>query len=270
MDQRTHTGWLEPLTALAREAGLETLKYFHPSGVPVDHKADGSPVTEADRAAEAVIEAGLARLAPHIPMVGEEANSAGRIPDIRGGPFWLVDPLDGTKDFVRGVGEYTVNIALIEGGVPTLGVIYAPVDDIAYRGLVGGVASKITPDRAVQPISVRSIPTAGLTIVTSRSHRDPTAFNKRLNGVTVSETRPVGSSLKLCLLAEGAADLYPRHGPTMEWDIAAGHAIVVAAGGHLTQLDGEPFTYGKPGFENPNFVAWGAGSHPPGFYADPK
>lgn len=258
------TTWLDPLTALARAAGDEILRHFRPEGVAADSKADGSPVTEADRAAEAVIERGLAALAPEIPMVGEEAVEAGRIPDVGGGRFWLVDPLDGTKDFVRGLGEFTVNIALIQDGRPVLGVVHAPALGTVYRGVVGRGASRVDRGGTVTPIAARLAPASGLSVVASRSHGDTAALDAFLNGAAVAETRSIGSSLKLCLIAEGEADLYPRHGRTMEWDIAAGHAVVAAAGGHVTTIDDRPFTYGKPGFDNPHFVAWGADPRRPG------
>lgn len=256
--------WLDPLTALARSAGDEILRHFRPEGIAADSKADGSPVTQADRAAEAVIERGLAAFAPAIPMVGEEAAGVGRIPDIGGGRFWLVDPLDGTKDFIEGLGEFTVNIALIEDGRPVLGVVHVPARGTVYRGVVGRGAGKLSGDGVATPIAARRAPTSGLTVVASRSHADRAALDAFLDGTPVAETRSIGSSLKLCLVAAGEADLYPRHGRTMEWDVAAGHAVVVAAGGHLTTLDGRPVTYGKPGFENPPFLAWGADPVRPG------
>lgn len=223
-------------------------------------KADSSPVTEADKAAEAVILAGLAELAPGIPTVAEEALAAGAVPQT-GSRFFLVDPLDGTKEFIRRNGEFTVNIALIENGAPRLGIVYAPALRRLYAGAVGEGAFFAGATREgiapFQPIAVRPAP-ADLCVLASRSHANPetAAF---LDRIPVGEARTAGSSLKFCLIAEGVADLYPRLGPTMEWDTAAGDAVLRAAGGHVTTFDGAPMTYGHAGrgFRNPWFIAAG-------------
>lgn len=218
-------------------------------------KSDGSPVTEADARAEALILAGLARLSPGTPVVAEEAVAAGHVPSV-GGEFWLVDPLDGTREFISRNGEFTVNIALVRGGVPVLGVVYAPAVDALYEGVHGLGAARILAGSR-QPIAVRRPPPEGLTVVASRSHGDMDQISRFLGGQTVASLLQVGSSLKLCRIAEGAADLYPRLGRTMEWDIAAGQAVLEAAGGRVETLDRVPLRYGKPGFENPHFVATG-------------
>ncbi len=221
-------------------------------------KADASPVTEADTAAEAIILPLLQRLTPGIPIVAEEAAAAGDIPDVGDGPFWLVDPLDGTKEFLKRNGEFTVNIALIANRQPILGVVLLPAKGRLYSGIIGCGAWRQDGDGPDIPISVRLAPQDGLTVIGSRSHGDAAEMARFLKGHQVAETISAGSSLKFCLVAEGAADVYPRLGRTMEWDTAAGHAVLAAAGGRVTLTDGEPFTYAKNAiFENPHFVAWG-------------
>ena len=216
-------------------------------------------MTEADTRAEAVILAGLAEIAPDIPVLAEEAVSAGHIPDVSGGPFWLVDPLDGTKEFISRNGEFTVNIALVEDGVPVLGVVHLPALDMTYVGSPG-LAERRDRNGTTQ-IAVRPVPDDGYDVLTSRSHSDA-ATEEFLSAITVRERVSAGSSLKLCRVAEGSADLYPRLGRTMEWDIAAGHAVVLAAGGVVCTLAGDPLRYGKPGHDNPAFVAYGSARPP--------
>lgn len=240
---------------VAIEAGVSILKIYA-SDFAIEEKADASPVTEADRRAEAVILAALSKLAPHIPAVAEEEVSAGRIPDISGNEFWLIDPLDGTREFVSRNGEFTVNIALIRGGRPTLGAVHVPALSQTYWTATPERAMRRIDDQPDEAISVRRPPSAGLTVMVSRSHASPET-DEYLAGLSVDRRLDAGSSLKLCRVAEGAADLYPRLGRTMEWDIAAGHAVLAAAGGRVTTMDGAPLSYGKPGFENPHFVARG-------------
>lgn len=251
---------LAPLAALAREAGAVVMAVYA-TDFTVRGKADTSPVTAADEQAEAVILAGLLRLAPGIPVVAEEAIAAGRVPDITGGRFFLVDPLDGTREFVDRNGEFTVNIALIDQGVPVLGVVFAPAVGGAVGRLFAGAVGAdawVEDAQGRRPIRCRAVPAEGLTVVASRSHGDAAALDAFLAGRRVARRADAGSSLKLCLIAEGAADLYPRHGRTMEWDIAAGHAVLAAAGGQVWTIDGsEPLRYGKPRFENPHFFAAG-------------
>ena len=253
---------LAALGALAREAG-KLIMAIYATDFAVQGKADASPVTEADQRAEAVILAGLAALAPDIPVVAEEAVAAGHIPQV-GERFWLVDPLDGTKEFIQRNGEFTVNIALIDHGLPVLGVVLAPAlgpQGRLWAGAVGHGAT-VEDEAGRRRISCRAVPADGLSVLASRSHGDAAALDGFLAGYLagrrVAALSTAGSSLKLCLLAAGQADLYPRLGRTMEWDIAAGHAVLAAAGGHLCRVDdGTPLRYGKPGFENPHFFATG-------------
>ncbi len=228
----------------------------------VHRKADASPVTAADHAAEAIILEHLARAVADVPVVAEEQVAAGRVPAIAN-EFFLVDPLDGTKEFVARRGDYTVNVALIRAGEPVLGVVYAPARNGLYAGDVlarHALYSQQHPEQplagARQPIRVRTVPSRGLTVVASRSHATPET-DTYLAGYQIAERVSVGSSLKFCLVAAAEADLYPRLGPTMEWDTAAGHAVLVAAGGQVLAPDGRPLRYGKPGFRNSNFVATG-------------
>ncbi len=247
---------LPDIVALADEAGAVIMDHYR-GEIEIKTKADSSPVTAADEAGEAVILAGLAKLAPEIPVVAEEKVAAGDIPDLDAGPFWLVDPLDGTKEFINKNGEFTVNIALIDKDGPALGVVLAPAREKAWWGTRGEGAHLRDETGAVTKIQVRSKPASGLTAVASRSHSDEKT-EKYLDEVGATERISAGSSLKFCLVAEGKADLYPRFGPTMEWDVAAGHAVLVAAGGEVTTLDGAPFLYRKPDFRNTGFIAQAA------------
>lgn len=245
---------LEQILPVVRAAG-DLIMTIYATDFSVRGKNDASPVTEADEKAEALILPALAALTPEIPVVAEEAVAAGSIPEVAG-RFWLVDPLDGTKEFISRNGEFTVNIALIEDGVPVLGAVFAPALGRLFAGAVGEGAF-IEDDAGRRPIACRVPPEAGLTVVASRSHGDAAALDAFLAGRKVAELRGAGSSLKICLIAAGEADLYPRLGRTMEWDIAAGHAVLSAAGGRLTEVDGGVLAYGKPDFANPHFVAWG-------------
>lgn len=247
--------WLPDVVALARRAGEVVLEVYA-AGPAVRTKADASPVTEADERAEALIVEGLAALAPEVPIVAEEAACAGRVPDA-GERFWLVDPLDGTREFVQRNGEFTVNIALVEHGRPVLGVVLVPVTGVLYAG-ARGLGAHREDAAGARAIACRLPPPEGLTVLASRSHGDEAALAAFLQGRRVAAVTHAGSSLKFGLLAEGAADLYPRWGRTMEWDTAAGHAVLAAAGGEVLDLAGVPLRYGKPGFENPHFVARGA------------
>ena len=228
-------------------------------GGSVRVKADGSPVTSADEAAEAVIAGGLARLDHSFPIVSEE-SSEGTAFAATSDCYFLVDPLDGTKEFIAGRDEYTVNIALLSEGSPVVGVVTAPALGLVWRGIVGRGAERLefVAEKALspQPIHTRLAPASDFTVVVSRTHLDaPTeAFLQHF-----PEARRIasGSSLKFCRLAEGAADLYPRLGPTMDWDIAAGHAVLAAAGGLVTAPDGSPLRYGTAGLRIPSFLAWG-------------
>lgn len=242
---------LEKVVEIAKMAGGLIMGIYR-GEMGISLKADGSPVTLADQIAHETILEGLSKLTPHIPVVSEESACLDH-PFSSGDTFWLVDPLDGTKEFIQQNGQFTVNIALIEQGRPVLGVVYAPALDCLYAG--HGTLAFTESAGARTSISCRNTPKLGLTVVGSRSHGDDHALNAFLDGKAVHEIIPVGSSLKLCLIAAGQADLYPRLGRTMEWDIAAGHAILLSAGGMVNDLDGEPLTYGKPGLDNPHFVA---------------
>lgn len=245
---------LANVVELARKAGAVIMEIYA-TDFSVRGKDDASPVTEADERAEQVIIAALQVLTPGVVIVAEEAVAAGQ-QVAAAERFWLVDPLDGTKEFISRNGEFTVNIALIEQGIPTLGVVYAPALDRMFSGC-SGIGAFVEEGSNRRAISVRSEPADGLTVVASRSHGDADALVSFLGGRNISELRNAGSSLKICLVAAGEADLYPRLGRTMEWDIAAGHAVVRAAGGRLETLDGQEMRYGKAGFENPHFVVKG-------------
>ena len=245
---------LEPLVRLSREAGAAILRVYA-TDFDVRHKADRSPVTDADLQAEHVIVAALSALTPGVPIVSEEAASEAKAPQVAE-RFWLVDPLDGTREFVKRNGEFTVNIALVQDRRPVLGLIYAPVLQRLYLGAPGhGAYAEMDGQR--RPITCRQPPPEGLVVVTSRSHQPTQAWLAMLRGRPVAAHRTAGSSLKFGLVASGEADIYPRTGRTWEWDTAAGHAIVAAAGGHVTDADGAELRYGKPGFVNPGFVAYG-------------
>jgi len=232
----------------ALEAGRAANRIYH-GGFEVHTKGDDSPVTTADHVAEEIILRHLAQHAPDLGVIAEEQAAAGNLPPV-GAEFFLVDPLDGTKEFIHRRGDFTVNIALVRAGVPALGVVYAPASGQLYAGNVpAGSALRATLDPldpvagALQPMRVRSLPAAGVTAVASRSHRTPET-DAYLAGYAVADLVAVGSSLKFCLVAAGEADLYPRLGPTMEWDTAAGHAVLSAAGGHVMAPGGEPLRYG--------------------------
>ena len=254
--------FLSQLARLALRAGQVVLDVYA-TDFTVSSKADCSPVTEADRSAEAVILAGLRELAPEIPVIAEEEHAAGRVPET-GQRFFLVDPLDGTREFLARNGEFTVNIALVENGVPTVGIVHAPVLDVLYGGRPGHAFKARVVDHALadtSAIAVRAAP-ACPQVVGSRSHGSQ-ATMEWLRRFPEHSFVSAGSSLKFCLVAEGAADLYPRHGRTMEWDTAAGDAVLRAAGGEVVTLDGSPLAYGKRGqatdcdFANPHFIAFG-------------
>ena len=243
-------------TEIAREAAREIMRIYA-GDHGVRDKADKSPVTDADHAAEAIIVAGLRALTPATPIVAEEEMALGRVPVIGNGPFWLVDPLDGTKEFIKRNGEFTVNIALIEDRRPTLGIVLAPAGDTLWRGAAELGADKSEQGGAFTRIATRPPPAHGLTCCASRSHAVYSDLDIwfRNEGLTVAERIQTGSSLKFCLIAEGKADIYPRFGPTNEWDTAAGQGVLEAAGGEVVTTDGRPLVYGKPGFSNPHFIA---------------
>ncbi len=246
---------MEQIGDLAKKAGLAIMDIYN-TDFEVEHKADSSPVTEADRIAEAIIIQGISEgVSARYPIVGEEAFAAGRAPEVGTEPFWLVDALDGTKSFITKSNEFTVNIAMIEAGKPVLGIVHTPALGNTYWGCASGAFAELNGQPA-KAISCRLPADDGLVVVASRNHRTPEleAFIGELN---VKDSTSAGSSLKFCLVASGEADIYPRLGRTMEWDTAAGHAVVVAAGGSVCQLDGSPLRYGKPGMANPDFIVRG-------------
>lgn len=241
------------LTTLVREAGRAILEIHGRTDLGERAKADESPVTTADLMADSILFDGLTRAFPGVPVVTEEraeTHDAGL-----GGTHFLVDPLDGTREFVARRGEFTVNVALIDNGLPTAGVVYAPVIGRLFRTASGGGAVEEGPDGAERPIRVVAPDLTALRVVASRSHRD-SETQAYLARLSVGRTLAVGSSLKFGLIASGEADLYPRFGRTMEWDTAAGHAVLDAAGGSVKRVvGGGALSYGKPGRENPPFVA---------------
>ncbi|MEZ5449901.1 MAG: 3'(2'),5'-bisphosphate nucleotidase CysQ [Thiolinea sp.] len=245
---------LDSLVPVARMAGAQIMEVYA-KDPEADFKGDGSPVTEADQAAEAIILPALQQLAPGIAIVSEEnaASHALQAPEL----FFLVDPLDGTKEFLKrdGKGAFTVNIALIHQGEPVLGVVYAPALDRLFTGIVGTGAQEIQAD-VTRDIRIRPVPVQGAVAVASASHRDADT-DAWLQAQGIEQTVSIGSSLKFCLVAAGEADVYPRFGPTMEWDTGAGDAVLRAAGGQVTLPDTTAFRYGKPDYRNPAFIAWG-------------
>lgn len=242
----------QSLVDLAEAAGAAILEVYHrATPAAVEHKSDDSPLTEADTRSHDVIVTALASATPHIPVVSEEDDGQ----SLPTGPYWLVDPLDGTKEFVKRTGEFTVNIALIDDGAPVAGVVHAPVLGTSWVTVPGG--AERWHDGGHTPLSVsRPAQIGALRVVASRDHAGPqvTALLERLPGAT---TLSMGSSLKFCLVAEGRADLYFRDGPTMPWDTAAAHAVLRAAGGEVYATGGEPLRYHAPRTLNPHFVAIG-------------
>ncbi len=249
-------GIIDEIIEITRRAGAAIMP-FCGGDVAVERKADNSPVTAADHAANDVIVPALARLTPEIPVVSEESPAAERAPDISGGRFWLVDPLDGTKEFIAGRDEFTVNIALLVGGKPVLGVVGIPAMGELFAAAGPGDVVHHGASGDVRQIAARTPPEDGLVVMISRSHADMDAIAELFAGMKIKERMIAGSSLKFCRIAAGIADLYPRLGRTMEWDTAAGHAVLAAAGGSVRTLDGDELVYGKPGFENPHFFARG-------------
>ncbi|PZO80308.1 MAG: 3'(2'),5'-bisphosphate nucleotidase [Micavibrio aeruginosavorus] len=244
---------------IAFETGELALDYFEEGAAfSPEYKADGSPVTEADRKCEIFIEEALASMMPDVPFVGEEAVSSGRIADVEGSEyFWLVDPLDGTRDFIVGSPDFTVNIALIKNGAPVLGVIYAPAHGEMYAAHGEGTAVRwLQETDNEKSIRVRKPQRSGLTVVSSKN-RGIEEINRYLEEHKVSKIIRRASSLKICAIASGKADLYPGLSQTCEWDTAAGQAILEAAGGEIVTLDGKPLVYGRgrKDFVNPAFVA---------------
>lgn len=254
---------------LALAAGREVMRVYR-DGCAVDRKSDSSPVTEADRESETIILAGLRSAFPDIPCVAEEEVAAGILPPDLDGAFFLIDPLDGTKEFVNRRTDFTVNIALVRHGVPEIGVVFAPCTGRFFSGRPGR-AESLEIDGDYQIVGRRVVAArtgvAPLTIVASRSHNTPET-DAYIRDLGVAELVSVGSSLKFCLVAAAEADVYPRFGRTMEWDTAAGDAVLRAAGGMTRTLDGQPLAYGKrkqsddEDFANPHFIASGKAAEP--------
>lgn len=244
---------IAPLEAAARAAGAVIMEVYA-QDFAVHFKGENDPVTAADSLAEAVILPVLRHLTPDIPIVAEEEAAAGRIPDV-GHTFWLVDPLDGTKEFVKKNGEFTVNIGLIEHGIPVLGIVYAPAQDILWGGADGQAWREDAHGR--RPIVCRPVPAEGAVVLDSRSHRAAERLEAFIATLPGCKVENAGSSLKFCRIAEGSGDYYPRFGPTCEWDTAAAHAVLRAAGGEVVSWDNVALGYGKPKFLNPDFLARG-------------
>ncbi len=251
------------LAGIAHEAGELILAHYD-AGVETRRKIDRSPVTIADEEAETLIVKHLAKLAPDVAVIAEEAISAGHKPNL-GKSFFLVDPLDGTKEFLAHNGEFTVNIAFVEDEILRAGVVHAPAQGRLFFGDINGGAFEVAAPQGraldlaqAKPIRARRAPEDGMVAVASRSHRDHKT-EEYLAHYKIARFITIGSSIKFCLVATGEADIYPRHGRTMEWDSAAGHAVLAAAGGSVTRLDGAPLAYGNvaSGFANPHFVARG-------------
>jgi 3'(2'), 5'-bisphosphate nucleotidase len=253
---------MEKICKIARDAGAAIMSVYEGDHA-VEFKDDNSPLTAADRASHDIIVRGLKKHFPDIPVLSEEGRDIPYAQRKDWSRFWLVDPLDGTKEFIKRNGEFTVNIALVEGKTPVMGVVYVPAQDRMYFGVEGKGAFRQEGDKPLEPIRVRTPDlSAGLTVVMSRSH--PSAeLEDFLRDIHVAEALAVGSSLKLCAVAEGKADLYPRLGPTMEWDTGAGQALVYAAGGKVVQVDGSPLEYNKENLLNPYFIVSGDASSAP-------
>ena len=249
---------LEVARRAAHRAGVAILEVYNAIDAPdVRHKSDESPVTRADERAEVIIVDILHAEAPEIPVIAEETCEREGVPGTCPACFWLVDPLDGTKEFLRRNGEFTVNIALVEGGRPVLGVVHVPALAETFAAAGAGTATRQRGEAPPQPIAARPVPRQGAVVVHSRSHENNEKLAEYLATLEAPTTRVSGSAIKFGLIAAGEVDLYPRFGPTMEWDTAAGQAVLEAAGGRVTTPDGAPFRYGKPGFRNGGFFARG-------------
>lgn len=246
---------LEPLLDIVRMTSRRILKIYA-TDFAVNKKSDQSPVTAADMAAHDTIVRGLQRLTPELPVLSEESSQIPFSERRRWGSYWLVDPLDGTKEFINRNGDFTVNIALVQEHAPVVGVVHIPVENLSYYGVVGAGAYRVKTGAAPQAIQVRPLDGKTLRVVASRSHRGE-LLDGYLEKLGAHEIVSRGSALKFCLVAEGAADVYPRLGPTSEWDTAAGHAVLLAAGGQVINVDGSPLRYNrKESLLNPHFIAY--------------
>jgi len=241
---------------LARQAAAAVMA-VRDGGFAVERKRDDSPVTAADRIAEALIVEGLRAAAPTIPVIAEEAHEAGEVTATPGARFWLVDPLDGTREFAAGLDTFAINIGLVEEGRPRLGVVALPATGELFGGIIGQGAWKEDAGGTRHAIRVRRIPAEGPVVMASRHYQKDPRIAEFAAAHRAQKVVNIGSAAKFCRVAEGTADLYPRFGPTMEWDTAAPEAVVVAAGGTITELDGQLLRYGKPGWGNPPFIVRG-------------
>ena len=262
MSEFDRNALMSAMRRLSIEGGAAIMEIYERDDLGVREKSDASPVTEADEAADKLISAGLRAEFPNLPLVTEEQSATH---DLSVTTFLIVDPLDGTKEFVKRRGDFTVNIALVEDGIPTLGVVYAPAKKRLFLTEVDGGVTEESGDLdplqqgATKPVHVSSPDNAALRVVASKSHRDQ-ATDDYINRYTVADSVSAGSSLKFCLVATGEADFYPRLGPTMEWDTAAGHAVLSAAGGEVVVKETHArLVYGKTGFRNPFFLAYAPG-----------
>jgi 3'(2'), 5'-bisphosphate nucleotidase len=255
--QRDVEGLLQPVSAIVRRATAAILRVYAKGDVTATKKGDASPLTEADLASHALIVEGLSELTPGVPVLSEESAIAAYAERRRWSSFWLVDPLDGTKEFLARNGEFTVNVALIDGHDPVLGVVGVPARDLVYAGAPGHGATKVEGSTAPRTIATRRPAADPIRVVGSRSHRDAT-LDSLLARLGRHDLIVVGSALKFCIVAEGGADFYPRLGPTSEWDTAAAHAVLLAAGGDVVSLDGQRLQYNaRDTLLNPPFLAFG-------------
>lgn len=246
---------VETVIEIAEGAGAETLRHYKSNDLRVESKSDASPVSAADLAAHHFIVDRLEAVLEGVEVISEESAEARGFAAPEGSRFWLVDPLDGTKEFINERDEFTVNIALIDHGKPIMGVVVAPALGTTWAGSPEGAFRQAVGGADRRSIRLRDVPDAGLTVTASRSHADPAALEALLKGQKVANVVNAGSSLKFCRIAEAQADLYPRQGRTMEWDTAAGQAVAEAAGAQVLRLeDRSPLTYGKEGLDNPHFI----------------
>lgn len=254
MDSLDYNKLCEAIILISKNAGKEILKIYDKEDLGITFKDDNSPLTLADKASNDIIEESLNKITPNIPILSEEGRNIDFSSRKKWSDFWLIDPLDGTKEFIKRNGEFTVNIALISRGAPVLGVVYAPVLDTTWYGVINKGSYKISNDKSEIKINVKK-PNNEIKIVTSRSHANNPKLDKFLKDFPNHKLVKMGSSIKICLVADGSAHLYPRLGPTMEWDTAAAHAVVKYAGGNIYNMDNKSeLIYNKSNLLNPEFL----------------
>ena len=254
MDSLDYNKLCEAIILISKNAGKEILKIYDKEDLGITFKDDNSPLTLADKASNDIIEESLNKITPNIPILSEEGRNIDFSSRKKWSDFWLIDPLDGTKEFIKRNGEFTVNIALISKGTPVLGVVYAPVLDTTWYGVINKGSYKISNDKSEIKINVKK-PNNEIKIVTSRSHANNPKLDKFLKDFPNHKLVKMGSSIKICLVADGTAHIYPRLGPTMEWDTAAAHAVVKYAGGNIYDLDNKSeLVYNKSNLLNPEFL----------------